>query len=246
MLYRKAITLSDLKFDTEGEGTFTAVFATLNVVDNDGDITMPGAFGEQSVKISQYNHGSWGDGAEALPIGVGKIFEQGDNAIVAGEFDMEDADAVKTYKKLKYLHEKGHTQEWSYALPDVDYEFREVDGRRVRALKRISVPEVSPVLMGAGVNTRMLSIKSGKPFADQVEDVLADIQTVIERATDIKKLRKSKGKAIGEDTVERLRGLAAACKSASDELAGVLDSSHGEDTAAQAEYLKFLQFTQTH
>ena len=107
---RKTIIPREMKFDTDGEGTFTAVFATLKVVDKNGDITLPGAFGEQRVKISQYDHGSWGDGAKALPIGVGRIFESGDDAIVAGEFDMGDPDAVKTYNKLKYLHEKGHTR----------------------------------------------------------------------------------------------------------------------------------------
>jgi len=142
-------------------GTFRAIFSTLNVEDQQGDITLPGAFGEQKVLISQYNHGSWERGVAALPIGVGRIYEQGEEAIIEGEFDMDDPAAVSTYKKMKYIHSKGRVQEFSYALPEIDYEFREQNGHRVRVLKKIRVPEVSPVLMGAGIRTRLLDIKGG-------------------------------------------------------------------------------------
>jgi len=240
---RKTFIPTEFKLDGDGEGTFTAVFATLNVVDHDGDITLPGAFGEQRVKISQYNHGSWNDGAKALPIGVGRIYESGNDAIVAGEFDMDDADAVKTYNKLKYLHDKGHTQEWSYALPDIDWEIREEDGRRIRVLKRITVPEVSPVMLGAGMNTRLLTIKSGKSFADHIENVLADVLDLIVRAKEIQELRESKGKDLSDETTYRLCGLAAALKSSGENLADLLRRSQGEDEEATKEYLRFLKTT---
>lgn len=154
----KRVVLRGLKLLGEA-GQFSAVFATLNVVDADGDLTLPGAFGEQDVILSQYNHGSWGRGADALPIGVGRILERGDDAVIEGEFNLDSEDGLKTYKTIKYLHEKGRTQEWSYALPDIDYEMRDQDGQRIRVLKRIRVPEVSPCLMGSGVDTRLLSIK---------------------------------------------------------------------------------------
>jgi hypothetical protein len=165
---RKVVTPKDIKLDIDGEGTFQAVFATMNVIDKDGDLTEPGAFGTQQVLISQYNHGSWGDGADALPIGVGTIYEKDEEAVVQGEFDMSDEAAVKTYNKIKYLKEKGRTQEWSYALPEVDWETREIDGQRIRVLKKIKVPEVSPVIMGAGENTRLLDIKQKKPELKKV------------------------------------------------------------------------------
>jgi len=164
----KRTVLIDLKLVGD-QGEFEAVFATLNVVDADDDITIPGAFGNQDVILSQYNHGSWGSGAAALPIGVGKIFERGDTAVIHGEFNLDSEDGLKTYKTIKYLHEKGRTQEWSYALPEIDYEMQEADGRRVRVLKRIKVNEVSPVLMGSGVDTRLLSIKGTFSNADKDE-----------------------------------------------------------------------------
>jgi len=156
----KIYRLKDLAINEAG--TFRAVFATLNVEDSQGDVTLPGAFGEQKVLISQYNHGSWDRGVAALPIGVGRIFEQGNDALIEGEFDMDDPAAVATYKKMRYIHAKGRVQEFSYALPEVESFTRDENGHRVRVLKKIRVPEVSPVLMGAGVNTRLLDIKSGK------------------------------------------------------------------------------------
>ena len=40
-------------------GEVRAVFATLDVVDSDGDVIRPGAIGDQEVLISSYGHGSW-------------------------------------------------------------------------------------------------------------------------------------------------------------------------------------------
>lgn len=238
---RKSYRPEALKMDVNGEGTFEAVFATLNVVDKDGDITINGAFGEQSVLISQYNHGSWNDGAKALPIGVGRIFERGDEAIVVGEFDMDDPDAVKTYRKFKYISEKGLTQEFSYALPEIDYEFRDIDGRRVRVLKRIRVPEVSPVLMGAGENTRLLSVKAGKQeeeetqeepksrtFAEHAADVLADVEGLVKRFQEIAELRAIAGKSVSSESTDAMLKLRDRLQPVMTELDGIEKSADAE------------------
>lgn len=149
----KQYKIRDLKLEGD-QGAFSAVFATLNVVDSDGDLTVPGAFGEQRVIVSAYGHGSWGG---ALPVGKGRIYERGEEAIVEGRFFLDTQAGGETYKTVKNI---GDLQEWSYALPEIDYEIREEDGERIRVLKRIKVNEVSPVLMGSGVNTRLLDIKN--------------------------------------------------------------------------------------
>jgi hypothetical protein len=138
------------------EGDFQAVISTLNVVDHDGDLTLPGAFGEQQVIISSYGHASWGGGFNGLPVGKGRIFEAGNEAIAEGRFFLDTRGGQETYRAVKNI---GDLQEWSYALPEIDYEMREQDGKRVRVLKRIRVNEVSPCLMGAGIRTRTLAIK---------------------------------------------------------------------------------------
>lgn len=225
---------TELKLDSAGEGTFEAVFSTMNVIDSDRDLTEPGAFGRQEVIISQYNHGSWGEGAKALPIGVGVISERGEEAIINGEFDLADEEAKKTYEKIKYLQEKGRTQEWSYALPEIDYEIREIDGERIRILKKIRVNEVSPVLMGAGVNTRLLNIKGGGlRLIDHIQSVLDDVGEVTERLQAVKKMREEKGKDISPDTAEKMSDLEVALK----EAAAKLEELKQPDSELEAEML---------
>ena len=135
------------------EGEVRAVISTMNIIDKDGDLTLPGAFGEQRVIISAYGHGSWqGD----LPVGKGRIHEEGEEAIMEGAFFLDTVNGRETYQTVKDV---GELQEWSYALPKIDYEMQTIDGERVRVLKHIEVPEVSPVLLGAGIGTRTLDIK---------------------------------------------------------------------------------------
>ena len=219
-LKAKVFTFADLKLDSdsEGAGTFEATFATLDAIDRDGDSYDPGVFGGQDVKISQYNHGSWGGGASALPIGVGKIFERGNKAVVKGEFNMGNPDAVKTYDTLKYLHTKGHGVEWSFALPDTEWRMAEVDGRRVRVFTSITVPEVSPVLMGAGIDTELLSIKSGKEedetknqdddkmkFIDHIDRTTDAVENLVDRACKVADFHDGKGRTMARRTKRRLK-----------------------------------------
>jgi len=254
---RKSFTPRDLKLDTDGEGTFEAVFATLNVIDKDGDITVPGAFGEQKVLISQYNHGSWNDGAKALPVGVGKIFERGNDAIVQGIFNLASTDGAETYKTLKFIAEKGHTQEWSYALPEIDYEYREEDGKRVRVLKKIRVPEVSPVLMGAGVNTRLLSIKSGqgeetneeetpksRTFAEQAAETLESVVELVKRFQEIADLRKAAGTQVSSkstDALLRIRDQIKEIMTPLDRIAEAVDATKSDYLALKKLKQKFTE-----
>ncbi len=182
----KVYELKNLKLDTAGEGTFEAAFANLNAIDHDGDTYDPGAIGEQAVMISQWNHGSWDGGVKALPLGVGKTFERDGWGMVAGEFDMDDPDAVKTHRKLKYLKEKGFPVEFSFALPSSDWRMEEINDQMIRVFTRISIPEVSPVLLGAGVDTHLTSIKGRE--GDSVANLAEMIKKEIEKTGDVGEL----------------------------------------------------------
>lgn len=150
-------TLGSVRVKDASEGTITAVFATLGVVDRDGDVTIKGAFTDGApVIISAYNHGSW---SGALPVGKGTISEVGDEAILDGQFFLDTTHGRDAFETVKALGEDG-LQEWSYSLEDVVSEKGTVDGHRVNILKSISVREVSPVLRGAGIDTRVLTAKS--------------------------------------------------------------------------------------
>lgn len=145
----------ELKAGDKGE--FSAVIATFDVIDKDGDVTLPGAFTDSAeVVISAYGHQSW---AGALPVGKGRLRTTAKEAIVDGQFFMDTTAGRDTFLAVKQL---GSLGQWSYGFDVVDSEPGDKDGQRVRFLKRMAVHEASPVLIGAGVNTRTLATKAAK------------------------------------------------------------------------------------
>jgi Caudovirus prohead serine protease len=171
---RKAGPPVQVKVVDEGKGQVEAVFSRLNVIDKDGDVTRPGAFGEQKVRISAFNHQSWND---ELPIGKGTIHETDAEAILKGQFFMETTKGRETFLTIKEL---GDLMEWSYGFdileraegkwPDGDE-----NGQNVRFLDKLKVHEVSPVILGAGVDTRTLSAKGDKGAIGYSETGTTDV-----------------------------------------------------------------------
>lgn len=156
-------TLRGVEIKDESKGEVTAVFATLGVRDHDGDFTRDGAFIDGApVRISAYGHKSW-DGL--LPVGKGVIRVKGKRAILEGQFFMNTTHGRDTFETVKELSEAG-LQEWSYGFDINEYSFGEEKGEQVRYLDRVTVHEVSPVLLGAGIGTRTLSAKGREPGAD--------------------------------------------------------------------------------
>ena len=150
-------TLRQVEIKAGDQGQVTAVFATFNVVDKDGDVTLPDAFEDGAeVLISSYQHTSW---QGALPVGKGRIRTTKTEAILEGQFFMNTTAGRDTFTVVKAL---GPRQQWSYSLANVTAENGKFDGQDVQFLKRIHVDEVSPVLVGAGVNTRTLAAKAAK------------------------------------------------------------------------------------
>lgn len=232
--------LSGVEFKDAGHGQVEAVFATLNVVDHDGDVTLPGAFKSGApVKISAYNHSSW---QGALPVGKGRIFEEGDSVVFRGEF-FDTTNAQDTRKTLAALGDMG---EWSYGFDVDDSAPGEFKGKNVRFLKSMSVHEVSPVLMGAGIGTRTRSVKSADTLAEAVE---AALETV-ERARRVEAIRAEKGLEMTGATRKSLEGLDEALTG----LKALLnsDDTKSEETVEEkptvdeltVEFLRFLQITQ--
>lgn len=146
--------LSRVEIKNADRGEVSAVFSTFNVVDSDGDVTLPDAFdGNGEVVISAYGHSSWGSG---VPVGKGRIRTTDSEAILDGQFFLDTQAGKDTFVAVKSLGDLG---QWSYGYDTVDAERGIHDGRDVQFLKKLKVWEVSPVLVGAGVNTRTLSAK---------------------------------------------------------------------------------------
>lgn len=143
----------ELKQDGE-EGTFRAVFATLNVVDHDGDVTTPGAFQDgQAVIIEPWNH-SW-----ALPAGKGTIHADEEKAWVDGSFFLDTEAGRENYRTVKNM---GNMAEWSYTFDVLEQGSGDFEEEQVNFLRRLDVVGVSPVTRGAGIGTGTTTIKEKK------------------------------------------------------------------------------------
>jgi len=147
------------KKDADETGEFRAEFATLNVVDHDGDVTVPGAFQDgQETLIEAWNH-NYGQ----LPVGKGVIHEDGDKAVVEGFFFLDTQGGLEHYKTVKAL---GSLQEWSYTFDVEDSGYGEFDDQDVQFLRKLDVWGVAPVERGAGIDTRTTDIKAAKDNKD--------------------------------------------------------------------------------
>lgn len=195
----KSITGFTVKSAEKGE--VEAVFSTFNVVDKDGDVTLPGAIKDGAeVVISAYGHQShYG----ALPIGKGVIKTSDTEATIQAKFFLNTTAGRDTFEVVKEL---GPLGEWSYSLHDVVSKSGEMNGERVNFLESIFVKEVSPVLIGAGVNTRTLVAK-GLKFSEEGGAVVAAVKSYLDRAQEVMVLRSEKGRALSDESVQFLKEL---------------------------------------
>jgi len=163
-LQRKA--LSDLEWKADRKGAFRAVVATYNVVDNDGDVSIPGALDtSKSVFVSPWNHSSVDESRADLPVGAATITTVGDKAITEGHFYVNSDWGRKAYEMTKSLFDDG-LGEWSYAFrvppggaSTDSKDLSEWPGAQ-RILRKVTPFEVSLVFAGAGIGTQTLSVKS--------------------------------------------------------------------------------------
>lgn len=202
---------SGIELKEEKPGSFTARIATLNVIDKDGDVTVPGAFpAGKTILISAYQHGSW---MGALPVGKGVIREDGDEVLVDGEFNLNSDTGKEHYETLRFAPE---LQEWSYGFRVLEKEEdTEWEGNHVwRIIKKLDVFEASPVLRGAGMNTALLAIKSekdeGMTFNDHSDAVLAAVKEWGDRIKSLADLRRKDGRTLSDPSLEKVAELRTA------------------------------------
>jgi len=153
----KAIGALEVKDADKGE--VTAVVANLNTVDRDQEVIMLGAMPEQaSVKLSQYAHDTVRRGEP--PVGKGVVTLEGDRAVFRGRFFLSTTRGREAFETTK---EMGGEQEWSIGFQihesaPASEEWKSKGARRL--LTRITPFEVSPVLIGAGVATGTVRVKT--------------------------------------------------------------------------------------
>lgn len=143
--------------EIDNEGSGLARIATLDVIDSDQDLTIPGAFGEQHVKVLPTHN--WG----SVPLGRARVFEKGKDVLAEFHLNLETAVGKEWHSALKFDMVGGKPlQEWSYGFSVLKSRFEERDEGRIRILEELKVHEVSPVVIGSGVDTGTLAIKAGK------------------------------------------------------------------------------------
>ena len=185
------------------EGSFEAVIATLDVVDADGDIILPGAFQNATVSVLPAHN------SRSVPLGKAKMEDRGNKAVAVGQFNLDVDVAKDWHSALKFDLENGPSiQEWSFAFRIIESSMETREGEDIRILEKLDVMEVSPVLRGAGVDTGTLNAKTR--FADQIDSTLQAVEDVVERAESITKMRasKDKPKTLSKAHKERLAAIA--------------------------------------
>ena len=146
----------------DSDGSASWVMATLNEIDSDLDVTLPGAFGRQTFSIvPAHDHFH-------VPLGKAELREQGNEAVVEAKFNLAIPAARDWHAAIKFdLENPPAVQEYSYAynLHDGGWKMGNFQGRRVRFFQPrpdgspgVDVYETSPVLRGAG-RTRTLAAK---------------------------------------------------------------------------------------
>lgn len=215
MITKKALGRVEVK--DAGQGLVTAVFSTFNVVDADGDVTLPGAFDDGAEwMISAYGHKSW-DGA--LPVGKGVVRASDTEAVLEGQFFMDTVDGRETFLVVKNM---GDLQEWSYSCQPDRWSYGEFEGQQVRFLEHI-VPggEVSPVIKGAGVGTRTTAVKNNSDgqLINELEAALEAMGVVtgaFDSARRVDALRAEKGKTLSRVNLDALDKLGDLIRKASE------------------------------
>jgi HK97 family phage prohead protease len=188
--------------DEAGKGL--ARIATLSAVDHDGDTYAPGAFAwkEQWVPILPAHN------RDAMPFGKARLHEDGDAALADLHLNLETAAGREWHAALKFDLATGKSvQEWSYGFDALDHARELRGGAVVRVLKKLDVHEISTVIRGAGKGSGTLAIKSRTGFAEQLDQLIADVDDAIQRAGDVKALRAADGRPLSPARIEQLAAL---------------------------------------
>lgn len=196
------------------EGMVLACFATMNVIDKDGDITLPGFFGKQDVVMLPAHDWS------SVPLGKGTIYESGDQALAELKMNLDVQLARDWHSSLMFDMKNGKPlQEYSYGFTIVEGGSSEggTDGAGMKAYRTLrptpdgmpgcKIHEVSPVLVGAGENTGTLSVKSGLTFVQEADGVIESLDSLLKRAKSLAELRAKDDRSLSAVSQDRLKSL---------------------------------------
>src|SRR5882672_678307 len=177
------------------KGAVSAIVATLDVVDNDGDVIPVDAIptGTKAM-ISAYNHDSivgvmFGTGVpDAPPVGKGAIHIEGNKAVFRGQYFLDTQRGREAFATVKAL---GADQPWSFAYSKVRVDRPSADWAAKGAMRILAklgpLPgrdsmEVSPVAAAGGVGTGTLEAHSSRGARAIHEVSAAEVDELVDRA----------------------------------------------------------------
>jgi hypothetical protein len=140
----------------DARGEVTASIGRLEVVDRDGDVVSRGAVGQQVTPILPAHR--W----DAIPLGKATVAEQGGELIAKMRFNRRTPTGADWFESVRFdLEHPPPKQQWSYSFLVEPGGARQdvVGGRGVRRIGKMRLYDVSPVILGAGINTRTLDLK---------------------------------------------------------------------------------------
>ena len=151
-------SLGVFEIKDESRGIVEAVIATLESVDHDREVIRKGAIAKDNVVLlSPYRHDVVT--GKGRPVGKGRVYERGNQAILEAQFFMKMEDGRETFEMVRGLGADG---EWSLgfmvlkeSVPSV--EWKEMGAERM--LELIEPVEASPVFRGASLGTMTLGVK---------------------------------------------------------------------------------------
>jgi hypothetical protein len=195
--------IGGVEIKSADRGEAVARIATRGVIDKDNDVILPGAFQDGAdLIISSYGHTSW---QGSLPVGKGRLRTSATEALVDAQFFLGTTAGREHFEVIKQLGPQG---QWSFGFDIADSDVGDFDGRRVRFLKQLTVHEASPVLIGAGIDTGTLAVKSTATLTPQeqlatefarfvdiglahdIADELADIRDRLELDDELRRIAR--------------------------------------------------------
>lgn len=202
-LESKALPLLEAKMSDgeNGHGVLEGYGSVKNDIDAYGDVIVDGAYVELEDLVksgwSGFNH----EGAVGM---VMEAREDQKGLFVKIAFHSDpDSQAVRT--KIKERMEAGKEVGMSIMYKTLESTQGKRDEQDVRELKKIKVVEVGAVLLPAAKNATVASVKSdGKPFAEQIESLLAGIEDAKSRLDTFQADRKQ---GLSETNIERAKSL---------------------------------------
>ena len=141
--------LNLVNVETTEEGRLKAVVAHINQRNQNGYLYLPESIGTQPIMGSRWNHSAFLGYEE--PVSLGTVIEDGALVSIDVQYDMDDPISARAFRRVR----NNPDSEYSVGVvPNGAIDYRdEEDGNRTVIFHSLRVPEYSPVIMGADVDT---------------------------------------------------------------------------------------------